>query len=174
VTAIIWIWATDPGLERALSEALSEAGRDVRVLEGETQLAAVRGSGGVLVAQAGPRLTSQQAFVRGPVVLVDPERVMSTELASRAYAVVADASQAGLAVDRFLAHRRLSERVVSRRESPRRCSRCGRGFDALKAARGGSATRFVRFGSVALCGRCVEELRSIVRQATAGVVEADA
>jgi hypothetical protein len=78
------------------------------------------------------------------------------------------------AVDRSMTHRRLAEQIVGHRALPRRCSRCGRGFDALKAGRGGPVTRFVRFGSTSLCGGCVEQLRRLVRGATVAIVEADA
>jgi hypothetical protein len=146
----------------------------VRLHESDGELAASGSSGGLLVAQAGPRLEAQQAFLRGPIILVDPPRTASIELKARAYAVVANAPEANLAVDRFLVHRHEAERVAGHRGSPRRCSRCGRGFDALKASRGGTATRFVRFGSISLCGSCVEKLRTLLRQTETTVVEADA
>jgi hypothetical protein len=128
----------------------------------------------LLVAQAGPRLEAQQEFLHGPMIIVDPARTSSRTLASRAYATVANAPEASLLVERFLIHRRMAEQIAGHRASPRRCSRCGRGFDALKAGRGGTARRFVRFGSISLCGGCVEDLRRLVREATAAIVEADA
>jgi hypothetical protein len=170
----ILIWATDARLADNLRAELTEPDRALRVLQDDGELAASGSSGTLLVAQAGPRLEAQHAFLRGPVILVDPERVDSGQLAKHAYAVVRNAPEAGLAVDQFLTHRRAAEQVAGARGSPRRCSRCGRGFDALKARRGGPATRFVRFGSVALCGTCVEKLRSLLRQAESVVVEADA
>ncbi len=167
----IVIWATDARLAEALCAELADPLRELRVLEDDGELAASGSSGALLVAEAGPRFEAQRAFVRGPVILVDRDRVASS---SDAYAVVRNAPEAGLAVDRFLTHRRAAEQVAGARGSPRRCSRCGRGFDALKARRGGNATRFVRFGSIALCGSCVEKLRSLLRQAESVVVEADA
>jgi hypothetical protein len=170
----ILIWVTDVFLGEALVEQLEGPGRDLRVLEDDGELAAAGASGNLLVAQAGPRLEAQHAFLRGPLVLVDEARTSSRPLASRAYAVVDNAPEAGLAVDRFLTHRGVAEQVAGRRGSPRRCARCGRGFDALKARGAGTARRFVRFGAIALCGGCVEKLRSLLRQAESTVVEADA
>jgi hypothetical protein len=170
----ILIWATDPDLAEALEEYLHDQGRNLRVLENDAELAASGTSAGVLVAEAGPRLEAQRLFLRGPLILVDRHRGASRELLGRAYAVVNDAPGASLAVDRFLTHRRAAERVAGARGSPRRCSRCGKGFDALKARRGGTATRFVRFGSISLCGGCVEKLRTLLRQTETTVVEADA
>jgi hypothetical protein len=168
------LWATDPLFADALEQYLDEPGRAVRVLETDGDLAASGTTGSLLVAQAGPRLEAQQAFLHGPIILVDPTGSASRELKARAYAVVTNAPEAGLAVDRFLTHRQAAERVSGSRGSPRRCSRCGRGFDALKARRGGNAARFVRFGSTSLCGTCVEKLRTLLRQAETTVVEADA
>jgi hypothetical protein len=170
----ILIWAIDVRLAEALCAELDEPGRALRVLDDDGELAASGSSGMLLVAEAGPRLEAQRAFLRGPVILVDPSHAASGQLTTQAYAVVSNAPEAGLAVDRFLTHRRAAEQVAGARGSPRRCSRCGRGFDALKARRGGNATRFVRFGSIALCGSCVEKLRSLLRQAESVVVEADA
>ncbi len=167
----IVIWATDARLAEALRAELADPLRELRMLEDDGELAASGSRGALLVAEAGSRFEAQRAFVRGPVILVDPGRLAS---ATDAYAVVRNAPEAGLAVDRFLTHRRAAEQVAGARGSPRRCSRCGRGFDALKARRGGNATRFVRFGSIALCGSCVEKLRSLLRQAESVVVEADA
>jgi hypothetical protein len=170
----ILIWATDARLAEALCAQLDDPGRDLHVLEDDGELAASGSRGALLVAEAGARFEAQRAFLRGPIVLVDPSRVASTQTAMHVYAVVRNAPEAGLAVDRFLTHRRAAEQVAGARGSPRRCSRCGRGFDAFKARRGGNATRFVRFGSIALCGSCVEKLRSLLRQAESVVVEADA
>ena len=167
----IVIWATDARLAEALCAELADPLRELRVLEDDGELAASGSCGALLVAEAGPRFEAQRAFVRGPVILVDPDHLAS---APDAYAVVRNAPEAGLAVDRFFTHRRAAEQVAGARGSPRRCSRCGRGFDALKARRGGNATRFVRFGSIALCGSCVEKLRSLLRQQESVVVEADA
>ena len=147
----------------------------MRVLDSDAELAATgASSGSLLVAQAGPRLAAQQAFMRGPFILVDPARSSQASLARRAYAVVANPPEARLAVDAYFTHRRLAEEAAARRGPPRRCLRCGRGFDSLKASQGGSARRFVRFGSVALCGGCVEQLRTLLRRVESAVVEADA
>src|SRR5579859_3612697 len=170
----ILIWATDSAVAEALAHDLSEPGRAVQVLDGDAQLAASGNTGSLLVAQAGPRLEAQQGFLRGPLILVDPARMSSAALVRVAYAVVANGPEAGLAVDQFVTHRRLAERAARHREPPRRCSRCGRGFDSLKARGTGTARRFVRFGSISLCGSCVESLRTLLRQAESAVVEADA
>jgi len=170
----ILIWAHDPEVAADLALHVDEPGRAVHLLQNDAQLAASGATGRLLVAQAGPRLEAQRAFLRGPLVLVDPGRSSSGELADRAYAVVADPPEAGLAVDRFLTHRRLADQAASHRGPPRYCSRCGRGFDSLKARGVGTARRFVRFGSISLCGGCVESLRTLLRRAESAVVEADA
>jgi hypothetical protein len=172
--AAILIWAHDATLGEALLDYLAEPGRSIRVLDTDAELAATGADGSVLVAQAGPRLAAQQAFLRVPFILVDPARSSDARLARRAYAVVANPPEAGLAVDTYLTHSGLAEAAAARRGPPRRCSRCGRGFDSLKASQGGSARRFVRFGSVALCGSCVEQLRTLLRRVESAVVEADA
>jgi hypothetical protein len=173
-TTTILVWAHDPAIADALAQNVSEPGRAAYVLNDDAELAASGSSGTLLVAQAGPRLEAQQLFLRGALILLDPWRSASRELAKRAYAVVANPSEAGLAVDRFLTHRRLAEQAAGHRGPPRRCSRCGRGFDSLKARGAGTARRFVRFGSVSLCGSCVESLRTLLRKAESGIVEADA
>ena len=173
--SVILIWATDLSLADELASELADANREVRVLESDAELAASSAGSALLVAEAGPRLEAQRAFLRGPIILLDAERAASRDLVDRAYAVVDSPPEASLAVDRFLTHRQAAEQVAGARGSPRRCARCGRGFDALKARRGGTARRFVRFGSIALCGSCVEKLRSLLRQADRSVVvEADA
>src|SRR5262249_29883705 len=106
--------------------------------------------------------------------LVDLQKAAPHRLAGRAYAVAETPPEAALAVDRFFEHCRLAQQAASRRSVPGRCSRCGRYFDAVKARNGAPSRRFVRFGSVALCGSCVEALRRLLRTAETAVVEADA
>jgi len=171
--ATVLVWATGPGMVEALSAALSDPGRSVRLLQQDAQLMDAHAHGSLLVAEVGPRLLAQQAFVRGAFVLVDVERLAPRSLAERAYAVVRSAAEAGLAVDRFFEHRELAQKAAARRAAPSRCARCGRGFDSLRAS-GSMSRRFVRFGSLALCGGCVEALRKLLRQAESAVVEADA
>ena len=139
----ILVWAHDPAIAAELALHVDEPGRAVHLLEDDAQLAASGSSGRLLVAQAGPRLEAQRMFLGGPLVLVDPVRISSTELAGRAYAVVANPPEAGLAVDRFLTHRRLADQAASHRGPPRYCSRCGRGFDSLKARRLAEASHHV-------------------------------
>jgi hypothetical protein len=170
----VLVWATRPGLADALVELLAEPGRTVRVLVRDADLSSADTLGVVLVAEFEPRFAVQQRFVRGPLVLLDPTRAAPRTIAAGAYAVVATASEAALAVDRFFEHRRLSIQAAGRRALPGRCSRCGRHYDALKAGRGSPARRFVRFGSIALCGSCVEALRRLLRTAETAVVEGDA
>src|SRR5260370_10614259 len=110
----------------------------------------------------------------GKLVMVDPARWSPAQLAVCTYAVVASPLKVGLAVDRFLTHRRLADQAASHRGPPRYCSRCGRGFDSLKARGVGTARRFVRFGSISLCGSCVESLRTLLRRTETAIVEADA
>jgi hypothetical protein len=170
----ILVWAPDWQVGEDLEASLRGVGHAVRRLEEDAQLATGHPRDALLVAQCGPRLEAQRAFLRGPLILVEAGRKPSSALAARAYAIVAQASDAGHAVDRFVEHRHLAQQVAERREPPRRCSRCGRGFDALKARGAGTSRRFVRFGSVALCGACVEALRTLLRQqAQVAVVEAD-
>jgi hypothetical protein len=170
----VLVWATRPGLADALAETLAEPGRTVRLLEQDADLSSADTLGVVLVAEFEPRFAVQAPFVRGPLVLLDPERAAPRPLSSRACAVVGTPSEAALAVDRFFEHRRLSIQAAGRRAMPGRCSRCGRHFDAVKAGRGSPARRFVRFGAVALCGSCVEALRRLLRTAETAVVEGDA
>jgi hypothetical protein len=89
------------------------------------------------------------------------------------YADVRTPAEAALVVDRLVEHQHLAERARYRREPPRRCSRCGRPFDASRVHAGSRARRFVKFGSVALCGGCVDELRRLLRVADTPYVEAD-
>jgi hypothetical protein len=171
----ILVWAPDWQISEAIEASLVEVGHAVRRIDSDAELATRHQRDALLVAQCGPRLEAQHAFLRGPIILVEAGRAPSPALAARAYAVVAQPSEAGLAVDRFLEHRELARQVAERRGPPRRCSRCGRGFDALKARGAGTARRFVRFGSISLCGTCVEALRTLLRQSQAqvAVVEAD-
>ena len=171
--ATVLVWATGPGVAEALSAALADPARTVRVLHADAQLMVAHAHGALLVAEVGPRLLAQQSFVRGAFVLLDPRREAPTAFADRAYAVAGSAAEVGLAVDRFFEHRELAQKAAARRAAPSRCARCGRGFDALRA-QSGSARKFVRFGSLALCGGCVEALRKLLRQAESTVVEADA
>lgn len=171
----ILVWAADWQVGEAIEASLVGVGHAVRRLEDDAELATAHQREALLVAQCGPRLEAQQAFLHGPMILVLAGRTASPALTARAYAVVAEPSEAGHAVDRFVEHRQLAEQVAERRGPPRRCSRCGRGFDALKARGAGTARRFVRFGSISLCGTCVEALRTLLRQAQAqvAVIEAD-
>jgi hypothetical protein len=169
----VQIWAPDDDLAHALAQRLTEIGQPVRRLENEAELAVAHTTGALLVASYGPDLHAQQAFVRGPVVVIDPERAAPFELTRRAYAVVDTPEEAALLADRFFVHRQLATEASGRRGSPGRCSRCGRGFDARKVRDGATTQRFVRFGSVVLCGGCVEELRKRLREAETAVVEAD-
>jgi hypothetical protein len=173
----VLIWATTSGSADSLALALSAPSRSLRVLELDADLAQAGRSapGAILVAEAGPRLEAQRAFLGLPLVLVAPsdEKASSTKLARRAYAVVRNATEAALAVDRLVEHQQLAQQASRRREPPRRCSRCGRGFDARKVRDGGVARRFVKFGGVSLCGSCVDALRRLLREADAPFVEAD-
>jgi hypothetical protein len=173
-TAVL-VWAADWQVGAAIEASLVAVGHVVRRVEDDAALASTHKGDALLVAECGPRLEAQQAFLRGPLILVEAGCTPSPALAARAYAVVAEPSDAGHAVDRFVEHRQLARQVAERRGPPRRCARCGRGFDALKARRAGTARRFVRFGAISLCGTCVEDLRTLLRRAQAqvAVVEAD-
>jgi hypothetical protein len=176
VPAMVLVWAHDSQIGAAIEASLVGVGHAVRHLEDDAELASAHQRDALLVAQCGPRLEAQQGFLRGPLILVASGHKPSPALAARAYAVVTEADEAGLAVDRFVEHRQLARQAAERRGPPRRCARCGRGFDALKARGTGTARRFVRFGAIALCGTCVEALRTLLRhaQTQVAVVEADA
>jgi hypothetical protein len=174
----VLVWATAPTRADALARVLAAPDRRVRVLahDAELALAGRTAPGAVLVAEAGPGLEAQQAFLGLPLVLVaEPSgrQEPSPALARRAYAVVRSPAQAALVLDRLVEHQRLAERAGRRHEPPRRCSRCGRGFDSRKVREGTVARRFVKFGAVALCGGCVDALRRLLREADAPFVEAD-
>jgi len=175
VRATVLVWAPEQQVAETIEASLVGVGHSVRRLEHDADLATLHQRHTLLVAQCGPRLEAQQAFVRGPLILVESGCKPSDALAARAYAVVAQPAEIGHAVDRFVEHRQLAAEVAERRGPPRHCSRCGRGFDALKARGPGTARRFVRFGAIALCGTCVEALRTLLRQAQTqvAVVEAD-
>jgi hypothetical protein len=171
--ATILVWAPNCQVFEAIAASLVGSGYAVRHLEDDAELAGQHQRDALLVAQCGPRLEAQQAFLHAPFILVAAGRQASPALVSRAYAIVAEASEVGYAVDRFVEHRQLARQAAERRGPPRRCSRCGRGFDARKARGSGTARRFVRFGAISLCGSCVEALRALLRQAQVAVVEAD-
>ncbi len=166
VTTVL-VWAADAGRADVLAEAVAGSDRAVRTVldEGELVQLAYRRGADVLVVEDGPALAAQATFLRVPIVLVrQGDDRPSPRLARHAYAIVARPAEAGLAVDRLLEHRRLAQHALARREPPRRCSRCGRGYDPL-AGRKGTARRFVRFGQVTLCGSCVGALRSLLDHA---------
>lgn len=174
----VLVWAADAERAARMASMVEGAGRLVEVsLDDEALIrVASRGGADLLVAEDAPALVAQAAFLRLPLLLLrSPARhgLADDRLARRAYAVVARVSDLGLAVERFLEHRLLSQRAAQRHEPPRRCSRCGRGYDAV-AGRKGVARRFVRFGSVSLCGGCVETLRKLLATTDAGFVEAEA
>src|SRR5205809_1572906 len=136
LTSSVLVWATRSDLAEALVAALEEPGRMVRALEQDADLVSAHNHGSLMVAELEPRLEQQQAFVRGPFVLLDPNRAAPHQLARRAYAVVSTVSEAALAVDRFFEHRRLAQAAANRRVMPGRCSRCGRPFDGARARTG--------------------------------------
>jgi hypothetical protein len=169
----VLIWADSHALADALLASLAAAGHAGRVLEQDAELA-LRGRTGpraVLIAEDGPRLRAQAAFLGVPLILVVGGLPQAGRPAS--YAEVHTPAEAALVVDRLVEHQRLAERARYRREPPRRCSRCGRPFDATRVHAGSRTRRFVKFGGVALCGGCVEELRRLLRVADAPYVEAD-
>lgn len=171
----ILVWAATPERADALAASLAGEGRIVTVMadEGELAQAAWRGGAHLLVAEDGPGLASQEAFLRVPLILVQRAGVpASPRLARRAYAIVARSADLELAVDRFMEHRLLAERAALRREPPRRCSRCGRGYDS-SAGRKGVAMRFVRFGVISVCGGCIETLRQLLVKSDTPFVEAE-
>lgn len=171
----ILVWASNPATLAALESAARGEGRTiVPVADGDMAGVANRGDADLLLAEDADHLRVQSAFLRLPLVLVERAGTAPDErLTRRAYAVVHRPSEVGLAIDRFLEHRSLATRAASRREPPRRCSRCGRGYDPA-AGRKGPARRFVRFGGVSLCGGCVEKLRGLLAGADAPYVEAEA
>jgi hypothetical protein len=166
------LWGTDGQLVHRLTLAMAQAGYVPRVLESDAELATDHLPGVLLVAEYGQRLEIQQPFLRGPLILVDPQSSAPRRVVQRAYAVARNPGEAVLAIDGYFEHKQLADRAAARVIPPRLCARCGRHFDAARAGRRGTTQRFVRFGSVALCGGCVEELRRLLRQAQGAVVEA--
>lgn len=168
------VWAADAARVAALAAAVAGPGRSVQeVLDlGELIRLAYHRLVDALVLEDAEVLGSQVAFLRLPIILVrrGPDGP-TPRLAKQAYAIVARPAEAGLAVERLLEHRRLAARAGGRREPPRRCSRCGRGYDPA-AGRKGVARRFVRFGQVTLCGACVADLRTVLVHAEAPWVDA--
>jgi hypothetical protein len=65
----------------------------VRVLEQDADLVSAHSYGSLLVAELEPRLELQQAYVRGPFGLLDPNRAAPRQFARRAYAVVSTVSR---------------------------------------------------------------------------------
>lgn len=172
----ILVWAADAGRSAALVEALEGPGRTIQpVLDSEMADLTYHRSADLLVAEDGIGLAEQLPFIRIPLILVRrPDAPSATPReVPKAYAIVARAAETTLAVDRFVEHRRLSQQATARREPPRQCSRCGRGYDPMAGRKSGVARKFVRFGSVSLCGGCVEELRSLIQHAETPFVEAE-
>ncbi len=170
----VLVWAASGDRAQALIEALEGPGRAVRSVLDEAELAqiAYRRAADVLVVEAAPALEAQTSFLRLPLILVRrAEERPVPQLARHAYAIVSRPVEAALALDRLVEHRRLAEHALTRREPPRRCSRCGRGYDPA-AGRKGTARRFVRFGQVTLCGACVSTLRSLLDHTDAPWVDA--
>ncbi len=170
------VWAADPERAAALAEAVRGPGRVVHLLADDAALAnAWRATpSGVLIAEDGPRTEMQLAFLHLPLILVRAGGRPASRVAQRAYATVGSAAEAALALDRLAEHQQLAALAARRREPPRGCSRCGRGYDVLKVRGAGLARRFVKFGTIALCGSCLDQLRRLLRAADAPFVEADA
>ena len=116
------------------------------------------------MAQAGPRLDAQQAFVRGPFILVDPTRSSPASLTRRAYAVVANAPEAGLAVDAYFTHRRLAEAAAARRGPP--SAVCGADEGSTRSKRVRAALRGVSSASAQL--RCAAAVSNSCEHCCAG------
>jgi hypothetical protein len=172
----ILVWAADAGRSAALVDALRGEGRTIQpVLDGDMATLTYHRTADLLVAEDGAGLAAQLPFIRIPLILVRrPDAPSATpRIIPKAYAIVARAAEATLAVDRFIEHRRLSERATARREPPRQCSRCGRGYDPMAGRKSGVARKFVRFGAISLCGGCVEELRNLIQHAETPFVEAE-
>ncbi len=170
----VLVWSTDRERAEVLAAAVEGPGRAVRPLADDAALARAWRSAhhGVLVAEDGPRLDSQRAFLHLPLILVRVAGAATTRVGRQAYATVRNAAEAALAVDRFAEHQHLAAVVAARRAPPRCCARCGRGYDALKVRGSGTARRFVKIGAVALCGGCLDELRRLLRETHTPFVEA--
>ncbi len=170
----VLVWAAAAERAEALVEALAGPGRAVRSVLDEAELAqtAYRRAADVLVVESAPALAVQSAFLRIPLILLRPaDDRPAHELARHAYAIVSRPAEAALALDRLIEHRRLAQNALTRREPPRRCSRCGRGYDPA-AGRKAPSRRFVRFGQVTLCGSCVSALRTLLDHSDAPWVDA--
>jgi hypothetical protein len=171
----VGIWAPDAASTEELVAAATESGADVTTLDTDAELVqfAYHQEIDLLIALDDERLLAQERFIRTPLLLVrNPHRPMSLGLARTAYSVARSAGEVSLAIDRFGEHRRLSSSAAQRRHAPAKCSRCGLVYDPA-SGHDEPETRFVRFGSVALCGGCVGELRNALRAATGTLVDVD-
>jgi hypothetical protein len=171
----VLVWAPTSHQAESLVKEASGPGRLVHFEPDDATAVSLvsRGSVDLLVAVAGPALEAQAAFIRVPLILLLPDRRPSPRLEQRAYAVIHQVSAVSLVIDRFLEHRQLAGRAAARREPPRQCARCGRRYDPMRTRGGGTANRFVRFGSISVCGACVEALRKLLASADTPYVEAE-
>lgn len=171
----ILVWAADPGQAERLKAEVVGPERVVRATADEREFAQWLSPAliDLVVAVDEVGLEAQAPMIRLPmIVLRRAGREIPPSLERKAYAVVGRADELGFAVDRFEEHARLAARAARRREPPRQCARCGRGYDPAGGEKG-PARRFVRFGSISLCGACVEALRQLVREASSAFVEAE-
>ena len=107
----ILVWADEWQVGEAIEASLTGVGHTVRHLADDAELATLHQRDALLVAQCGPRLEAQLAFLHGPIIVVEAGRPVAPALAARAYAVVAQPAEAGHAVDRFVEHRQLAATV---------------------------------------------------------------
>lgn len=171
----VLVWASRTDVAEQLARAAEGPGRDVRVVLDDAELARLVTQGGssLLLAEDGPLLAVQHHLLRLPLILLRRDGQPATpKLARAAYAILARPVEAGLVIERFLEHRQVAAAVAQRRQPPRRCARCGRAYDA-QAARRGTARRFVKFGSLALCGSCVALFHKLVTRTDTPFVEAE-
>lgn len=171
----VLVWAAAPEQLEQLVAEITAPGRMVRATCVERELAqwSVPSITDLVVGVDESGFEAQARMIRLPmIVLHGSDSAPSPHLSRQAYAVVDRPGELGFAVERFQEHARLAARAATRRRPPTQCARCGRGYDA-QAGRRGPSRRFARFGSVSLCGGCVEALRHLLREATDAFVEAE-
>ncbi len=171
----VLVWSADFERAAMMLAAASSVGRRVWTASDLSDLVVQASArmADLLLLDEDSSLDPQAPFLRSPLVLVaNGPRPVCRAIGRRAYAIVHRLQDVPFAVDRFQEHARLSAAARARREPPRRCARCARGYDPSRARLGG-AERFARFGSISLCGGCVDALQQLLTRATTPYVEAE-
>ena len=174
LTSTVLVWATRSDLAEALVAALAEPGRVVRRARTgrrSDQRAQLRVAPGGRVRAAASRSSRRSCAGRSCCSTLGVRRRISSPVGrtrswrpcrKRRWRWIASSNTGG-----WRRRRRTDGSCrVGARAVADRSTRCGR-------ARGSPSRRFVRFGSIALCGSCVEALRKLLRATETALVEAD-